>query len=256
MKRLQPRFWQRRQLATVLLLTALTTGCVPPGKPDPARRPQMPDQVLNFDRLFATNCAGCHGANGELGPAPPLNNALFAAIVPEEELLSVIRNGRLGTPMPPFAQERGGSLTDKQINVLAEGIKTQWKSDQPIAASPPEYAIAHSLDLLGSHESLKRGEAIFARACANCHGDHGKGIGSDGTAKNAINVPAFLALISDQAVRRTIICGRRDLGMPDFTEDKGRSSDFQPLTSDDIENLVELIANWRATGSALVQTEQ
>jgi cytochrome c oxidase cbb3-type subunit III len=68
-------------------------------------------------------------------------------------------------------------------------------------------------------------------------------------------VPAFLALISDQAIRRTIICGRADLGMPNFAEDDGRSSDFQPLTSEEIENLVALIAHWRATGSALVQTE-
>ena len=86
-----------------MLLLALAAGCEPPGKPNPANKPIMPDQILDFDQLFAANCAGCHGATGELGPAPPLNDPLFVAIVPDEELLHVIRDGRAGTPMPPFA---------------------------------------------------------------------------------------------------------------------------------------------------------
>ena len=34
----------------------------------------------------------------------------------------------------------------------------------------------------------------------------------------AINDPAFLALISDQALRRYAITGRPDLGMPDYAD--------------------------------------
>ena len=107
----------------VLLLAALTTGCDPPGKPNPADRPLLPDQVVSFDQLFATNCVGCHGVNGKRGPAPPLNNPLFVAIMPKDDLLNVIRHGRSGTPMPPFAQEWGGTLTDEQIATLAAWAK-------------------------------------------------------------------------------------------------------------------------------------
>src|SRR3972149_6699814 len=105
MNRLTHTPWQRWQLAHgVLLLLAFTAGCEPPGKPDPAARPVMPDQVMDFDRLFASNCAGCHGAAGELGPAPPLNDPLFVAIVPDDVLVRVVRDGRPGTPMPPVAR--------------------------------------------------------------------------------------------------------------------------------------------------------
>jgi mono/diheme cytochrome c family protein len=250
----QPSFGRNVQRLTLVLLTALTMGCVPPGKPDPANRPIMPDQIVDFDQLFAVNCAGCHGEKGEFGPAPPLNNPLFVEIVPEEDLLTVIRDGRGGTPMPPFAQERGGTLTDEQIRVLVAGIKSRWKSQKPLPESLPEYAIANSSPGLNSHDTLKRGEQIFSNVCASCHGDNGKGTGGD--LENAINVPAFLALISDQAVRRTIICGRQDLGMPNFAESDGRSDDFQPLSTDEIEALGALLANWRASGGKLAQTER
>ena len=50
-----------------------------------------PDQVADFDVLYKTHCAGCHGADGKLGPAPPLTDPLFLAIVHDGELLRVIR---------------------------------------------------------------------------------------------------------------------------------------------------------------------
>ncbi len=234
----------------------LAVGCTPPGKPDPANRPIMPDQILDFDRLFAANCAGCHGENGELGPAPPLNDPLFAAIVPDAELERVIRDGRAGTPMPPFASEMGGSLTDAQVKVLAEGIKSHWKTEERPAESPPAYELSKSEGVQASPGSRERGGEVFARACAGCHGPNGVGIVHEGVVASAINVPAFLALISDQAIRRIIITGRPDLGMPNFAEHDGRPEDFQPLTSAEIDDLVALIADWRATGNSIVQTGQ
>ena len=62
------------------------------------------------------------------------------------------------------------------------------------------------------------GLKVFARACASCHGDRGQGRQSDGKSVGAINDPDFLALISDQALRRYVITGRLDLGMPDYAD--------------------------------------
>src|SRR5215469_1594554 len=115
-------------LVTLLLL--LAAGCDLPGKPKPDDRPVPADQVKDFGTLYATHCAGCHGADGKLGPAPPLNDPLFLAIVPDAELLRVIAEGRVvgpdqKSPMPAFAQERGGPLTSAQVKVLADKIKQQ-----------------------------------------------------------------------------------------------------------------------------------
>src|SRR4051794_39602450 len=77
-------------LSSLLLLA----GCNPPGRPSPADRPVSADQVKDFGTLYAKHCSGCHGADGKLGPAPPLNDPLFLAIVSNEDLLRVISAGR------------------------------------------------------------------------------------------------------------------------------------------------------------------
>ncbi len=241
---------QARGRACALALVALmAAGCDLPGKPNPDDRPKVPDQILSFAPLFGQNCAGCHGADGVLGPAPPLNDALFLAIISDEELTKVIHDGRAGTPMPPFAQERGGELTDQQIKVLVDGLKSKWGDGEKAGQALPAYAITKVEGVQSAPGSRERGQEVFARACAGCHGSMGKGEVHQGELRDAINDPAFLALISDQALRRIIITGRPDLGMPTYAEQDRRPKDFQPLTSAEIDDLVALLADWRATGN-------
>ncbi len=222
------------------VLVALTAGCDFPGKPKPDDHPVPANQVADFDALYRTSCSGCHGADGKLGPAPPLNDPTFLALVSNEDLLRVITNGRTvsltqKSPMPAFGKD--GPLTDAQIKVLAEGIKQRW----PAAESVPR-----SLTLAGTGDGNKdEGLGVFAMACAGCHGDQGQG-GVNG----AINNQAFLALISDQALRRLVITGRPDLGMPDYKGKEGRGNKFAPLKSEEIDHLVALLASWRQGGPA------
>ena len=84
------------------------------------------------------------------------------------------------------------------------------------------------------------GKAIFAAACSRCHGDSGSG-GSAG----ALNTRGFLALVSDQLLRRIMITGRPDLGCPDFVQSGTESSLKRPLSSNDIANVVALMGAWR-----------
>jgi cytochrome c oxidase cbb3-type subunit 3/ubiquinol-cytochrome c reductase cytochrome c subunit len=211
----------------------MVAGCDLPGRPDPAGRPVPADEVVQFDALYGQNCSGCHGADGALGPAPPLNDPLFLAIVPDAELLRVVREGRPGTPMPAFAQARGGPLTDAQILVLAGEIKSRWgKQEKAAGAQPPPY-------LAGGRGDVKRGEKVFLRACAVCHGAGGK------EPPLRINDPAFLALISDQALRRVVITGRPDLGMPDWAGPRSKGdTDFKPLTAAEVTDVVALLSSW------------
>jgi mono/diheme cytochrome c family protein len=228
----------------VPLLAVLGAGCDPPGRPGPADRPVPADRVTDFATLYKTHCAGCHGADGRLGPAPPLNDLLFLAIVPNDELPRVIREGRAvspgqRSPMPAFAHDRGGPLTDQQVEALAKGIKARWGGAPPKEESPPYLAPKETGD-------KGRGAMVFALACDACHGDKGQGAEQAG----AINDRAFLALISDQALRRVVITGRRDLGMPDYSGDNSRSPGFKPLSSEQINDLVALLACWRQDGLA------
>ena len=47
----------------------------------------------------------------------------------------------------------------------------------------------------------------------------------DDSLAGAINVPDFVALFSDQALRRLIITGRADLDMPGSSDGQGRPAD-------------------------------
>jgi mono/diheme cytochrome c family protein len=244
------------------LLVALSAGCDMnlPGKPK-ERPEEPPEYVLDFDALYKRNCAGCHGANGTTGPAPPLNHDLFRAIVPEKALAEVISSGRKGTPMPAFARDQGGTLSAEQIKVLVYGIKgTRFriesegedlarrrvvKDDE--ASSPswgvpreaPEQAPKYQHEGTGSSGAAGRGMKVFESACAKCHGKDGKGGEKD---QFAINDPAFLALISDQALRRIVITGRPDLGMPGYADAKAPG---RPLKDEEIADVVALLASWR-----------
>jgi mono/diheme cytochrome c family protein len=227
------------------VLAVLVAGCDLPGKPKEDERPKPADQVVDFGILYATRCAGCHGADGKLGPAPPLNDPIFLAIVPDAELLRVITEGRNVTPgqkspMPAFARDHGGPLTDAQAKVLAAGIKKRWgQALQTGAAALPPYQDDKT------HGKPKAGEGVFAMYCACCHGKDGKG-GDAG----AVNDRAFLELISDQALRRLVITGRPDLDMPDYRTQGDRPSPFHPLSPQDVADVVALLASWRQGGTA------
>lgn len=221
-----------------------------PGKPNPADRPLPQNEITDFATLFAQNCTGCHGVDGELGPAPPLNDPLFLALIPDEALHAVIRDGRPGTPMPAFATEQGGTLSAEQVKIIATGLKSHWpadkkkESDPAIVAGAPAY-LAATASLQLTPGATEQAAALFERACAECHGPNGAGGETGYASGGAINDRAFLALISDQALRRIIITGRHDLGMPNYAATDGRPDDFKPLTSEEIDELVALLASWR-----------
>ena len=237
-----PRGW----LGCLLFVSALLGGCSDslPGKPDPKEAYKLPQDIKNFKVLFAQRCAGCHGDDGTLGPGPPLNDAIYCALVGEEDLKKVIGSGRDGTLMPAWAATSGGPLTEEQVAILAKGIKQrEWTSpasSQTVLPAAPSLAPP-----AGASGDARSGEKVFAVACAECHGENG--VGGD---SGSLNDPAFLALTSDESLRRYIITGRSDLGMPDFASDEGRGSDFKPLTEQQVSDLVALLAKWRATPSS------
>jgi len=251
MRRLCPRC--RRHWTMLALLAGWAAGCDLPGQPKTGDRYVAPQKERRFNVLFQRNCVGCHGADGRLGPAPPLNDKLFLALIPDTELHRVITEGRRGTLMPAFATAKGGQLTAEQVDVLAGGIKPRWGSVEPTPSGTPPYVLAKARPDGAGAANKEEGLKTFARACASCHGEHGQGgrygARSDGKSVGAINDPDFLALINDQALRRYVITGRPDLGMPNYADPTGRPEGFQPLTGQEVTNVVAVLADWRRGGS-------
>jgi cytochrome c oxidase cbb3-type subunit III len=230
------------------LMAFAIAGCGGHFPATPPPRPVAVEDIVKFEPLYDLHCAGCHGKDGKFGPAPPLNDPLFLAIVSKDDLLRVIAEGRHETLMPAWAKDNGGPLTAAQVKALAEGLKKQkeWigtaKSDN---ATPPYRAPD---DQPGGDKEA--GAKLFAMACAGCHGEQGHGgeKRKDKPPIGPVNDPAFLALLSDQALRRLIITGRSDLHMPGWGPAAGRPKDFKPLTSADVSDLVALLAYWRVGG--------
>lgn len=228
------------------LLFLLWTGCDLPGRPTSADRSTEDQAGDEFEPLYTKHCAACHGADGRMGPGPPLNDPLFLEIVSEQTLRETIENGRRDTPMPAFGKAQGGELTDQQIATFVKGMKSLWKGETTPHDNIPSYQPATEREKHESNktEVLKRGEKAFRRACAGCHGPHGEG---KENGQLQINRPAFLKLMSDQVIRRYVITGRADLGMPNFAQIQGRSPDYIPLTSQEITDIVSLMSAWRSS---------
>lgn len=152
----------------------------------------------SWQALYSTNCAGCHGADGTMGPARPMRDAAYLASVPKERLLAITMGGQ-GTLMPALAQSKGGAVPDADLARLVDGMVAEWGKDGravPVAWSGP----------LGDASA---GAGTYATFCQSCHGaPDGKAPGTRGS----ITDPNYLRLVSDQSLRSAVLFGRADLG--------------------------------------------
>src|SRR5947209_11824636 len=106
------------------------TGCsISPGRPGKESEVIPPNEVTDFNLLYAQNCAGCHGADGKGGAAIALADPVFLAIADDSVIRRTAVNGVPRTSMPAFGQSAGGMLTDKQIDALVRGIREWAKPD-------------------------------------------------------------------------------------------------------------------------------
>jgi cytochrome c oxidase cbb3-type subunit 3 len=204
-------------------------GCRPaPGHPPEAML--SPDQVTDFHVLYSRNCAACHGANGQNGPAIDLANPEYQALVDDATLRKWISGGMPGTEMPAFAQSAGGMLTDAQIDALIAGMRREWSAPNVLAgATPPPYADNHLGD-------AQHGAQTYDRRCAGCHEKSPQQITSSD----------YLALVGDQALRSILIAGRPDIGQPDWRySGPGIPVPDRPLSNQDVDDLVAFLASLR-----------
>src|SRR5262249_13170442 len=193
-------------LGISLVALLFGAGCRPPGKPTEADIELKPDEVRDFAVLYKQNCAGCHGEEGRGNTALGLANPVYLAIASDDTIRRATAVGIRGSLMPAFAKGAGGTLTDEQIEILVRQMRIRWaKPNDALGLSPPPYTPEEP-------GNAQKGAGAYATFCARCHGPEGKG-----TPKGSSIVDgSFLALVSDQNLRTTIIAGRPDLGQPDW----------------------------------------
>jgi mono/diheme cytochrome c family protein len=185
-----------------------------------------------FDTLYVTNCAGCHGADGKGGAARGLADPVFLRIADDPTLRRVTATGVPGTAMPPFAQTAGGPLPDEQIDALVGGMRAKWAAAADTGdANPPPYSTSTAGD-------PARGGDAFATFCSRCHGADGRG----GAGGSSIVDASYLSLVGDQGLRTTVIAGRPDLGAPDW---RGNVTG-RPMSSEEVSDVVAWLMAKRA----------
>ncbi|MHB1022732.1 MAG: c-type cytochrome [Acidobacteriaceae bacterium] len=215
----------------LVLVTLGSTGCNAPGRPKPGPEVPRPDKIVDFTTLYKQNCAACHGENGQNGVDVDLNNPVYLALVGETNLRQIVANGIPGKLSPAFAQSAGGMLTDQQVDSLVQGIYSAWSKPGILdGKNAPPYTTTLKGDAQKGHET-------FNTYCASCHGVDGKGNAKVGP----IADPTYLALVSDQLLRTTMIAGRPDLKMPDWQEHQNHPA----MTDQDVTDVVAWLSSQR-----------
>ena len=171
--------------------------------------------------LYEKNCVFCHQADaiGKAGFAPSLTNPEFLSTASDELLLGTIRDGRLGTGMPPFAH-----LGLDGIEAI--GVYLRAHSELP----------DRSAEIDSQHRAQGdpvAGKLWFDQICATCHGPQGDGYIAGGTG-TAIGKAGFLNKVSDGFIRTTIKFGRSNTRMRGFSGPAGLAN----LTDQEIDDII------------------
>jgi len=175
-------------------------------------------------KLYAQNCAACHGENGSGGIGVPLALPSFQATIDDNYLHKTIRHGRPGRVMPAFTQ-----LKDDEVDAIIKHIRSWNKgkvatfSNQAVKGDP-----AH-------------GKQLFAAHCAACHGPDGEGGNGTGVTFSrprdlpimppALHNPGFLASASDEMIKNVLIQGRAGTPMVSFLKSGLREKDIDDIVS-------------------------
>ena len=218
-------------LASCVAAASLFIGCQPPGKPTSADVELKPEAVRDFAVLYRQNCAGCHGQEGRGNTALGLANPVYLAFADDNAIHRAIASGVHSSLMPAFAKSAGGTLTDDQLEVLVREIRARWaKPKEQLGATPPPYVAKAPGD-------ATRGASAYATFCAACHGPEGKGTSKSGSIVDG----SYLALVTDQSLRTTVIAGRPDLGHPDWRN----CVTNQPMSAQQVTDVVAWLASHR-----------
>jgi mono/diheme cytochrome c family protein len=232
--------------------------------------------LLNFlaapdgQRLFAINCASCHG-----------QSIAFAG--EQSELEAIIRQGGLHLDMPPWRETLDAAQLDALARYVVEpssepGAEILFASNcsachgELVPRSESIDAAREAIASGGAHETMPVwgdaltteqlaalvsytysaaqgtaidfGQQLFAQYCTSCHGDFGEGGPNPalpGDIIAPISTSEYLETRDDATLRAIIAQGQPNFGMSPFGSAFGG-----PLDDDEIEAIVVLMRSWES----------
>ena len=91
-----------------IIISSVVAGCT-------ASPPEKPAEVAKGARLFALNCAHCHGVDASGDEGPDLHGVMKS----DGKIANLIKNGKKGE-MPKFSQK----LSDADVQALIAFIRS------------------------------------------------------------------------------------------------------------------------------------
>ncbi|MBI4201287.1 MAG: c-type cytochrome, partial [Chloroflexi bacterium] len=160
--------------------------------------------------LFSSQCAKCHGPQGDRIPIVPLSAKGFLDMRTNADLKEAIRVGK--GPMPAFGINEGGKLTEEDIRAIVAFLRHRVEEQTALTAS--------------------RGRDLYVGNCLQCHGAEGDRIPGSELAS-----PLSLQSLGDGAIITAINQGTGV--MPGFGTTAGGSMGIP-----DIASLLTYLKTW------------
>ncbi|PWU10946.1 MAG: hypothetical protein C5B51_03570 [Terriglobia bacterium] len=98
-----------------------------------AQRRYTPGDVQDGQRLFLSNCAACHGVEGDAVPGVDLGRGKFRRAASDDDLTRIIQKGIDGTAMPPsnFTVFQAGTIVAYLRDMAAAAARGSRPAGDP-----------------------------------------------------------------------------------------------------------------------------
>ena len=220
-----------RGLIYLTAFTLLAVGLLSVLNAVTASAQTSPDpQLQEGARLYAENCAVCHGDNGEGRIGATLAKD-WPSVRPDLTVKTIIESGIPGSRMPAWSEVNGGPLNAEQIDaVVAYILSWQTGGSANIIIVPTPTPLPPVTPVPGVQGDTVRGAALFQKNCILCHGEGGQGKIGKTLAKD------WSGVRPDLFIKSTISGGIPNTAMPAWDQANGG-----PLSEQEINDVVAFV---------------
>ena len=209
------------------ILMALVVATVASAQGDPAAQGA---------KLYADNCAVCHGPQGEGRVGARLKD--FPSINPQAFVKATVASGVPGSKMPAWSKAKGGPLTDAEIDAIAAFVATWTTGNVPPAPTEPVRPLVPLPTVAGVSGDPTRGGQVFQQNCQVCHGTQGEGRVGVNLAK------PFASAFPAAYIKQAVSSGVQGSVMPAWAKSNGG-----PLNNQQLDDVTAFVLSMHKTSS-------